>query len=61
MHAESEDADDLSDNFLNFLKKNKQEEEDEEEEVDEEEEEKADGGGDDEVKPSLFKEIISGT
>ena len=58
LHAESDD-DDLSDNFLNFLKKNKPLESEEEEE-EEEEEEKPSATADDAVKPSLFKEIISG-
>lgn len=59
--AEEDDADDLSSNFLNFLKKNKEEivgQDDDEEE--EEEEVTADDNKEETIKPSLFKEIISG-
>jgi hypothetical protein len=59
--AEEDDADDLSNNFLNFLKKNKEEivgQDDEEEE--EEEEEVPAGDKEEKVKPNLFKEIVTG-
>ena len=53
-----DDVDDLSNNFLNFLKKSKEEEDEEEEE---EEEEKEETSSDDEkIKPNLFKEIVTG-
>jgi hypothetical protein len=55
-----DDVDDLSNNFLNFLKKSKEEEEDEEEEEEEEEEKEETSSDDEKIKPNLFKEIVTG-
>lgn len=52
-----DDVDDLSNNFLNFLKKSKEEEDEEEEEEEEKEETSSD---DEKIKPNLFKEIVTG-
>lgn len=52
-----DDVDDLSNNFLNFLKKSKEEEDVEEEEEEDNEETSSD---DEKVKPNLFNEIVSG-
>jgi hypothetical protein len=58
LRAEKDDnVDDLSNNFLNFLKKSKEEEDEEEEEEEEIEESSSD---DEKIKPNLFNEIVSG-
>jgi hypothetical protein len=64
---EGDENDELAGDFLNFLKKNKEEINGQDDEEVEEEEEKQKGkknvdeNGEEKIKPSLFKEILSGT